>query len=98
MPALEGEEEEDEPKEKLEVKTEENEGPKEIPVARSEEKAESKDFMERKPEVKDPKEVPQFAFAVIRGKGQLSPSSALSPTLEVVISSCSAVAPTSFSL
>ncbi|XP_046931655.1 nucleosome assembly protein 1-like 3 [Lynx rufus] len=60
MPALEGEEEDNEPKGKPEVKAEENEVPKEIPETKAEEKAESKDFLGTKPEVKeDPKVDPQ---------------------------------------
>ncbi|XP_059942926.1 nucleosome assembly protein 1-like 3 [Mesoplodon densirostris] len=60
MPALEGEEEEDDPKAKPEVKAEENAAPKKNPEAKAEEKAESKDALEAKTEVKEyPKESPQ---------------------------------------
>lgn len=62
MPALEGEgeDDDDDPKEKPEVKAEENEVQKEIPEAKAEENAESKDFLGVKPEMKEePKVVPQ---------------------------------------
>lgn len=78
MPALEGEEEEDDQEAKPEVKAEENVTPKENPKAKTEEKAESKDALEAKPKVKeDPKEAPQ---AKAEDKGQTKAAEAKTRT------------------
>ncbi|XP_008850686.1 nucleosome assembly protein 1-like 3 [Nannospalax galili] len=67
MPPLEGEEEEETPKEDAEANTEAKDGPEEIPEATAEEKEDPKEVPEEKVEEKEtPKEIPEVKVEKVK--------------------------------